>query len=385
MQIQTVFGNVVELKPGEPTEFTATRGFQLPAPPGGIAPNIPQGGTMTFDGQNFSFAGDIPKPLPQFLGAIKAEWVIPSAQYTGQVGRPVSAGITVRNAEGGSPMDVQKKQVVLTAQAEEREVGNISQHAAQVRQGNQENYRRASYNGPGTQVVQAEDQEGIPVRHLGNPDGRKNPVDMTRASEAIRAAESVRVQPGVGRSREEIMAAMTPEQRADYENQLQVRKAMHGQLDTQVALPDQGQGRVVANLQTSNGVQTKEGIKTTVSTGGGTETFDAGGTGGPAEISTVIVEGVKMTNTNGPKKGQVVETAKTKADLTEDPRRVIAKSICADFPANYDFDASPRKKIARLQADYEDRPDVIRAVASAETDQEVRSRLIEEFSEAFGG
>ena len=63
--------------------------------------------------------------------------------------------------------------------------------------------------------------------------------------------------------------------------------------------------------------------------------------------------------------------------------RKIAKSICADFPDNYVFTQTTRKKIARLQADFEDRPDVIRAVAAADTDPEVRSRLFEEFPEAF--
>jgi hypothetical protein len=345
---------------------------------------------MTFDGQNFSFAGDIPRPLPQFLGAIKAEWVVPSAHYTGQVTRPVSAGIAVRPAEGGNPMDVQRKQIITTAQAEEQEVGNVSRHAAQVQQNNQTNYRRNTYNGAGVrgfEITAAEDQEGIPVRQLGNPDGRKNPVDMTHAHAAIRAAESVQVQPGIGRSREEIMASMDPEQRAIYENELMVRKASHGILDSQVSWAPNHQGTVVANIQSSNGVQEREGIRTVTSTGGGTEIFDAGGTGGQAEITTVIVEGVKMTNTNGPKKGQATQgTRPAPQDLSSlDPRRVIAKSICSDFPDNYDFDASARKKIARLQADYDDRPDVIRAVAAADTDPEVRARLIEEFSEVFGG
>jgi hypothetical protein len=63
--------------------------------------------------------------------------------------------------------------------------------------------------------------------------------------------------------------------------------------------------------------------------------------------------------------------------------RKIARAICADFPDNYVFTDSPKKKLARLQADYEDRPDVIRAVAAAETDGEVKRRLIEEFPEAF--
>lgn len=386
MQIQTFNGNVVDLTPGQPTEFTATTSFQLPAPPGGVAPSFSAGHTMHFDGQNLSFGGNPARPLPQFLGAIKAEWVVTSGDYLGHATAPRSAGIAVRPAEGGNPMDHKPKVMVATAQAEEQEVGNIARHAAQVQENNQGNYRRQTYNDRGTQVVQAEDQEGIPVRQLSNPDGRKNPVDMSKqGSEAIRQAESVRVQPGQGRSREQVMAAMSPEQRAAYENEIQVRKAMHGQLNDMVAVAPDNQGQVVANLQPSSGVQEKEGIKTQLHVGGGTDTYDAGGTGGEPEMSTVVVDGIKMTNTNGPRKGQSVAPLNRTDSAETDPRRIIAKSICEDFPDNYDFDSSPRKKIARLQADYEDRPDVIRAVAAAETDSDVRARLVEEFPDAFGG
>jgi hypothetical protein len=68
-----------------------------------------------------------------------------------------------------------------------------------------------------------------------------------------------------------------------------------------------------------------------------------------------------------------------------DPRRIIAKTLCADFPDIYDFEAPARKKIARIQADFENRPDIIRAVAAAETDSEMKTRLVQEFPEAFGG
>lgn len=389
MQIQTVMGNVVELTPGTPTNFTATQNFQLPAPPGGIAPTIAAGNTMTFDGQNFSYGGNPPTPLPQFLGAIKAEWAVPTTSYTGQASGPRSAGIAVRPAEGGNPMDHKPKTMVATAQAEEQEVGNVTRHAAQVQQNNQGNYRRQAYEGQGTRgfaVTEAEDQEGIPVRQLSNPDGRKNPVDMSKsAAEAIRRAESTRVQPGQGRSREEIMAMMDPEQRAAYENEIMVRKAMHGQLDAKVAVASD-QGQVVANLQPTGEPQEKEGIKTQLQVGGGTETYDAGGTGGEPEVSTVIVDGIKMTNTNGPKKHQNVDVVNKQAasPLDSDPRRVVAKAVCQDFPDNYDFDSSVRKKVARIQADYEDRLDIIRAVYAAEND-EMKARLTEEFPEAFGG
>ena len=92
-----------------------------------------------------------------------------------------------------------------------------------------------------------------------------------------------------------------------------------------------------------------------------------------------------MTNTNGP--GTVKRPAAPVPvnGQNDDQARTIAKAICPDFPDNYVFTDPIRKKIARLQADYEDRPDVIKAVAAADTDPEVRARLIEEFPGAFGG
>jgi hypothetical protein len=81
--------------------------------------------------------------------------------------------------------------------------------------------------------------------------------------------------------------------------------------------------------------------------------------------------------------GSVVGETVGKAVKAADAARKIAKSICPDFPESYDFAAPARKKIARLQADFEDRPDVIRAVAAADTDLELRNRLFVEFPGAF--
>ena len=60
---------------------------------------------------------------------------------------------------------------------------------------------------------------------------------------------------------------------------------------------------------------------------------------------------------------------------------MIAKAVCADFPDNYDFAVPVKKRMARLQADYENRPDVLRAVFAAEGD-EMKSILMQEFPQA---
>ena len=374
MQIQTNTGDIVELTIGEPTEFTATQPFQLPAPPGGLPPNITSGMVMTFDGQHFGYGGNPPRPLPQFIGAIKAGWAVPTSAYHGQVFVRRPANIQVRAAEGGNPMDVKRSSVITTAQAEEQSVGSIAEHAAHVKKTN-------------TRRVMAADQEGVAVRRLTTPaDYRKQRTEVTPSSihDQIRAAESVQIQPGVGRSRDDILAAMTEEQRESYLQSLNAHRGAYIDLGP-ISAPDT-QGNVVASLKKTSKVQTSEGIQTQLYVGGGTETVDLSGLGSgqPAEVTTVVVDGIKLSNTNGPKKGQAVKGAKsTKTEtLSWDPRRVIAKTICQDFPDNYDFEATVRKKIARIQADFEDRVDILRAVYAAEND-EMKARLLEEFPEAF--
>ena len=71
-------------------------------------------------------------------------------------------------------------------------------------------------------------------------------------------------------------------------------------------------------------------------------------------------------------------------DGTADARLKFAKQLCSDFPSNYDFATNPRKKLARLQADYEERPDVIRAIFAAESD-DFKAVLLKEFPQAFSG
>jgi hypothetical protein len=158
-------------------------------------------------------------------------------------------------------------------------------------------------------------------------------------------------------------------------------RAMHGVVATP-ASPS-----VVGRVQEPQR-QYREGFDLELSVGGGVETADLGGTGGATKDQETVteVEGVRFTNTNGPKTGmRLVDRPKPTAPTAADDTmcRKIAKAICSDFPDNYVFTDPIRKKIARLQADYEDRPDVIRAVAAAETDGEVKRRLIEEFPGAF--
>ena len=378
----------IQFRTGQPQKYIATRSFAL----GKTGMTIPSGAEIEFDGNMVSYGGMPAVPVPQLRGAVRARWIVLAEVYDPMAPpeRPVSAGIQVRAADTGNPMDPKPKTTIssTTVEDEERVATNVRQHAdgVQHRNTNRE-YRQGSENRavrPGDQGYEIiEDQGGIPVRSLQTP--AKQTADMTRAGSAIAAARNVSIQPGQGQTREEMMANMTPEAQAQYANEIAGRAA---QYDPEAA------NRVVAQVAPPRD-QVRDGINLHNQVGGGTEIHDAGGTGvaGPDQVTKVVSEGMTFTNTNGPKKGVQLVPTTPQAPAPQAPPpingvddavcRTIAKSFCPDFPANYVFTDSVRKKVARLQADFEDRHDVIRAVAASDPDGEVKRRVIEEFPEAF--
>jgi hypothetical protein len=357
----------IQFRAGHAQKFIATRSFSL----GNSGMNIQQGSELEFDGTHVSYAGSHPVIMPQLRGAVKAGWVVLAANYdpndlSSSVPRP--AGVQVREAKGGNPMDAPTRLPITTASAEEREVGNVRNHAQGVKDRNTNLYQP----GRRTASMTVEAQEGVTVRQLTTPAKQTTNFEFESPAEAIRRADSARVQPGVGRTREEMLAGMTEDQQLEYLAALESRKS--GYVDAPV---------VVGTITPMRNVQ-KEGFNIHNTVGGGIEIADAGGMGGDVVESVVSEEGMTFRNTNigKPKPApKPVVAASSAADM--DTRRRIALAICPDFPDNYVFDDPVRKKIARLQADFEDRPDVIRAVAAADTDLEVRSRLVEEFPGAF--
>jgi len=360
----------ITFQAGKPRKFNATRSFAL----GTSGLTVQQGGELLFDGTHVTYEGSHPVMFPQLRGAIRTGWVVPAEQYdptdlSASIPRP--AGVQVRSAQGGNPMDTPVRAPIATADHEEREVGNVSAHARATQQ------RNANHR-PGQRATSAnisvEPQEGIPVRNLTTPAKHVTNLEHTSPAEAIRQAESVKVQAGQGRTREEMMAGMTEEERAEYVAQIESRRAQHVDDAPMIV------GHVPAPRN-----QQKEGFQINNDVGGGVDTFDASGMGGQNEESVVEMEGMKFTNTNiGRPKPVVPATPPAPVSAgTADVRRKIARAVCPDFPDNYNFDDPIRKKVARLQADYDDRPDVIRAVAAAETDDAVKARLVEEFPEAF--
>jgi len=365
----------IRFKSGEFQNFIATRTFEL----GTFGVKVVKGSEVAFDGSTVNYGGSS-YMFPQFRGASNAGWVVPANEYeegNASYGAPASANIKMR-----PPTDAQgqAKTAVATIEADERTVMSSATHAATTRDTNRgkPNVRTA---GQGA----AESQEGVTVGRTFKTSAKsRSSLSAESAGEALRQANNVQIDPGQGITEEQMLARMAPEDRDVYLAKKDSLKSRY--VDTDIS----SQGTQVATIKTAS-VKEAEGMKLTQKVGGGVEIADmGGGTGGKAEASTRTEDGITFKNTNGPKdKPQVhprtaAETPVMHLDGTADIRRKIAHTMCPDFPESYDFAASPKKKLARLQADFEDRPDVLRAVFAIESD-DFKKQLVAEFPQAFQG
>ena len=377
-------------KQGESRHFVAARTFAL----GSTGQTIPKGADIMFDGTTVEYGGSR-FSHPQFRGAVKAGWAVLEQNYDPEdtsAERPVAANIQVRHpTQGGNPMTggtrapLQNQTVV---ENDEREVGNVANHRNATASRNA-NHRHGQHieARPGTSV---ELQDGVPVRRLKTAAGEKSKQTRTvitseTAGSRIREAEHpAPIDAGRGMTEEEMLERMAPEQREAYLSEKSALKSRYVDVDTD------GDRPVIATIKKGKTTHSTEGITATVTTGGGTETWDGAGTGGVAKQSTTVVDGITIRNTNGPSNREQPHPRAGDAqpvmikDGTADARLKFAKQLCSDFPSNYDFATNPRKKLARLQADYEERPDVIRAIFAAESD-DFKAVLLKEFPQAFSG
>ncbi len=412
--------NQIRFRTGEQVPFIATRNFAL----GNTGATIPKGAEVLFDGSTVTFAGQS-YSFPQLRGAIKLDWVVMSDQYDENdpsYGRPERANIQVRHAtQGGNPMAPAPKMTISTTESDEREVGSVRAHAQGVQTTNR-NYQRGNpvnvarpgetvRTKNGFEVVEEQDGVEVPGRVLktANLTGEKAKEARTTltsesAAQALRSAASVQIDPGKGVTEEERLALMTEEEREIYlaERQAQ-REAIIAQMPpeqqaaerTAQALRDR---KIVASVRKAP-VQHTEGMLLTPDVGHGIEIADPVGMGGGGKPKerVIVEDGIKFTVTNGSERHMKAATnervpapapaAPARPRVPEAPpevRKKIAKAVCADFPDNYDFALPVKKRMARLQADYENRPDVIQAVFAAEGD-EMKALLMQEFPQAFAG
>ena len=380
MPTQTIF------KKNQMQHYVATRPFTL----GQSGVSVPKGSDVMFDGTKVEVGGS-EYNIPGLRGAIKTGWLVPVERYdeddtSAEI--PVSANIQIRAADGGNPLDKPNMMTMQAAtESDEREVGNTASHARAVNQ-------RNTGHRPGTPVTArvgrtAEMQDGVAVRTLKTAAGSraKNSrvvLDGSNASAAIREAQNVQIDAGQGVTEQEMLDRMQPDAAEQYLAAKASRRAQYVDDDAPVV------GKIAG---TQSGRKEQAGMTATLTTGrGSTDVFDASGFDpGKAKSGVVEQDGIIFRTTNGPSNKELPSARSVDAhkpvmlkDGTADARLKIARQLCPDFPDSYDFAQSPRKKLARLQADFEDRGDILRSVFAAESD-EFKAVLMAEFPQAFSG
>jgi hypothetical protein len=288
---------------------------------------------------------------------------------------------------------------------EERVIGDTRQHANQTRTANSGYVRgQTKVNMPrgvnsgqmvktqrGMMVV--EDQDGTvveraPLRTLAGQAAKAASTPADAASEVISNLSKIKIDPVQGVSRDELLERMTEEEREQYLAEVAARKSAY--VDEAPVVASQ---RTVVGSVAKKAAQQTEGFNVTTTAGGGVEIADPTGMGGQPTEAVYEQEGVTFRSVNGPKRDLKPSTHPRSEAVAPTPvsagpmrgldaRRTIAKALCPDFPDAYDFDLPTRKKLARITADFEERPDVIRAIFAAESD-EVKALLIEQFPAAF--
>lgn len=347
----------IRFKAGEFQTFTATRSFAL----GNFNVRIEKAADLDFDGSTVRYAG-ADYPFPQLRGALTAGWVVLAESFdaTQDYDKPVAARIQVRSATQGD----RPKAMVATVEADEHIVMNSMEHASTTKHGNR---RTASSAG----------SEGVPVRTL-----KTSAVSTTKVSDdkaAISELERLKITPGQGITRDEMLERMDPEAREAYRVKTEAARAGYPQVKEAALKTKPSSRKVVGRVKRAGKANSEDAA---VTTGGGLETWD----GGDAEVVAQIGTGEVAETVDGVTfAASTVKTTKQQGPIdavTPDVRRRIAETLCPDFPANYDFGASAKKKLARLQADCEDRVDILLAAFAAE-DDEIKARLVQEFPDAF--
>jgi len=395
----------IKYRLGHPFHFIAIRPFTLSTT--GVA--ISKGTDVLFDGTKAEIEG-AEYTVPQLRGAVKAGWIVLAEDYNAnRAVLPISANIQVRHpTQGGNPMDRQR--MPTTVSEEERVVGGtISQHAQQTRSGNTGYVRgqtrvnatprgvqagQVVHTQRGMMVVEQQDGTVVDRAPLQTPAGDRAKYMRTSAEytgEVLSDISKIRIEPGAGVSREELLERMSEQEQEQYLSEIESRKAAYVNEEPAAARPVASSRQVVGRVNSGAAREgQREGMSFKNSVGAGSiEIEDPTGLGGKAHESETEVEGIKFKFVNGPKRDnkpsvhpRSEEVREVRAPGSIDARRMVAKTMCADFPDLYDFTQPARKKLARITADFEDRPDIIRAIFAAEGD-DFKMMLVEAFPSVF--
>lgn len=428
MELQTQ----IRFVPGKMQRFISTKSFAL----GGTNHSVYDGMEILFDGTNVEIDGNR-FILPTLRGAIRMGWIVPAEVYdpeaAPQAAPSANIGVRAANDLGTNPLSPPKRNAIVTVESDERVVMSRSDRTQAAQQ--RTNEVRQSQGRPGAYVARGTSSEIIGGAEFGQEVPRtfktaaKTGLQVTpnTVGTAIRDAELVKIQPGEGISEEELLLRMSPEERATYQAEKEARKD-----DIQSRTPGYVPPPAVNNNMARNNqpgmkraetapqpkarmvsasgspivgkvaptqTRTVEGISVGVTSGGGTEVYDASGSDGQARESVIEQEGITFRTTNGPKTGfnqqaraesQTASALPTgdepksriESDGTADYRRIVAKALCNDFPDDYEFSDHWKRRLAMIRLNYENRPDIIRAVFAAESD-DFKKILMDEFPEAF--
>lgn len=429
MELQTQ----IRFVPGKMQRFISTKSFAL----GGTNHSVYDGMEILFDGTNVEIDGNR-FILPTLRGAIRMGWIVPAEVYdpeaAPQAAPSANIGVRAANDLGTNPLSPPKRNAIVTVESDERVVMSRSDrtHAAQQRT----NEVRQSQGRPGAYVARGTSSDIIGGAEFGQEVPRtfktaaKTGLQVTpnTVGTAIRDAELVKIQPGEGITEDELLSRMSPEDQAIYKaekdariDDIQSRTPGYvppPAVTSNLARMNQpgmkrsdpapqpkarmvsASGSPIVGKVAPTQTKTVEGISVGVTSGGGTEVYDASGSDGPARESVIEQEGITFRTTNGPKTGfhqqAKAESApqqtsmlpgdepksRIESDGTADYRRIVAQAICKDFPMDYNFSDHWKRRLAMIRLNYETRPDIIRAVFAAESD-DFKKILIEEFPEVF--
>lgn len=323
--------------------YTATRKFSV----AGLDSPIQPGTVIEFDGMNAKIDGEA-QTLPTLRGAIKAKWLVLSDDVVeGAVVVAPKANMQFRAAqqprEGQPSQAAPKRSAYPVITSDERVVHSKSASSVSDNQG--------TY---GTVA------DGVQVSRTFKTPSKLDKTDMTSSavSDINQATKNLVIDPGQGRSQEELLAQMTEGDREEYlAKKAAIREryeaAAHGPVKAPKRAPTPG--------------------VTVTSSGGGI---------GFSETHGVVVGSVASTeNPSEPLMSREASSGFVK-DGTADTRKRVAKALCSDFPDNYNFDDHWKRRMAHIQFMFAERPDIIRAIFAAESD-EFKRALMSEFPNAF--
>lgn len=382
-----------------PHTFIAVKKFAL----GNTGIDVVPGDEVEFDGSLVS-VNNQQVSLPQLKGSIALGWLVLAKDYdpNAALQRAPSANIQVRNAVSTSTNSQipPQRTTITTTDSDERVVMTNSQRTAAAQQqtaiarGQARNEGQVrNFAGGGGSVEQGGAEYGREIpRSFKTRANTTTEITPNSVGYAEMQANQVKIDPGKGVSEEDVLATMTEAEVEAYHAKKESKREeiasrlnpkFQGSPVTQLAPM---QSSVVGRVKSAK-AQTSEGVTSRVTTGGGSEIFDPSTGNGGGKQSVVEVEGIRMTNTNGPRArapqaSEESPVSKIEKDGTADARRMVAKSLCADFPEQYNFGDHWKRRIAMIRLNYENRSDVIRAIFAAESD-DFKKVLLEEFPEVF--